>query len=572
MRYALMAAGLFLATTAQARPVSHHPDAPPASDYVLSPEMQGDALTALDVELRFQADATGLTRLNLPDHWGGGQHLYDHIDQLNITGATTVEAPQPQTRLIHSKPHATISVRYRIAATLHAGEWPTMDHAADPAIGPDYFHVFGQSLFASVDGWESAPATFHWTGLPGWTFASALEPASGLRVADVVNSAAIAGKAVHVDDLRTKHTDLRVASIGDFTFDLNSFNADIGKAVAAEQAFWGDGQPRFVVTLSPVSDPGEALRGTGENGAFDMVTTPAVPEVMLKTTLAHEYFHTWNPAALGGPEPGSTSGYWFSEGLTDYYGRKLALRAGIIDVKGYVEAWNDTLSRYAASPLRTAPNSVIARDFWSDPDAGFLAYDRGSILAAQWNHDWRIKGVTLDTFMQAMRDAAKADSGKADFGFGKQAFITRVRAVTAKLGLDAGEDLNRHITQGEPVHLSADAFGGCLKVIDEDVAVVDFGYDAEKSIASGVFAGVEPDSNAYRAGLRDGMTRLERLGGDPGDSRVPFSFRVRDANGAESVITYLPQGKAHFTRQRIVIPDGLDTQALMACQSTVAAY
>jgi hypothetical protein len=40
----------------------------------------------------------------------------------------------------------------------------------------------------------------------------------------------------------------------------------------------------------------------------------------------------------------------------------------------------------------------------------------------------------------------------------------------------------------------------------------------------------------------------------------------------QTVITYLPQGKAHFTRQRIIIPDGLSPDAQAACRSDVAAF
>lgn len=563
----LFMVGLVLLTAAPARAAHTIHAGALTSDYVLSPQMQGGELTALDVTLRFHANEKGLETLDLPDHWGGAEHLYDRLEGVTITGATSVETPQPQTRLIHSRPRALIEVHYRIAANLKAGQWPDAAHQSEPAIGPDYFHLFGQSAFAVVDGRDEDPATFHWTGAGGWTFVSALEPAVALSVDDVANSVAIAGKAVHVDAVKTAHTELRIASIGNFAYDLGAFNADIGKVIGAEQAFWDDGQPAFVVTLSPVSDEGQFIRGTGEHGAFDVMTTADVHELMLKTTLAHEYFHTWNALALGGPEPGETSGYWFSEGMTDYYGRKLALRAGIIDLKGFAEAWNDTLGRYAALPVRTAPNSLIASDFWKSPDVDFLAYARGSALGVQWNHDWQAKGVTLDRFMLAMRDAAKADPA-----FGQKPFTERVQAVAATLGVDVAGDLDRHVVQGEPVHLGADAFGGCLKVVDEDVAVVDFGYDAEKSIASGVFAGVEPDSNAYRAGLRDGMVRLARLGGDPGDSAVPFSFKVRDAAGAEKVITYLPQGKTHFTRQQIVIPEGLSAEALAACTAAVATY
>ena len=68
--------------------------------------------------------------------------------------------------------------------------------------------------------------------------------------------------------------------------------------------------------------------------------------------------------------------------------------------------------------------------------------------------------------------------------------------------------------------------------------------------------GVDPDGPAYRAGLRNGMKRIARDGGEPGDSRVPIIYRVRDESGAERVIRYKPEGHSTVTFQQVGWPAG----------------
>jgi predicted metalloprotease with PDZ domain len=535
--------------------------------YDLSPVMDAKGLKNLIVTLSFRADQTGPITLDLPDTWGGGDHLYEHLKDVTVTGAQSVTTPDAHTRVIQARAGNAITLRYRIDANLAAGQYPTEDNKVAPAVSPDYFHLSGQAVFASVRDSYDAPARFHWTGAKGWTFVSPLE-ASDLTVMDVIRSISLGGTQVKVAKVQTPQTNLRVASVGAFDFDLDDFNASVAKIMVTEQAFWGDGQKAFVVALSPITvTNGQYMRGTGASNAFDMMSSSNVPEDMLKITLAHEYFHSWNPMALGGPEAGKMSGYWFSEGLTDYYGRKMALRAGMIDLKAYVRAWNVVLDSNAASPLRAAPNTVIAEQFWKNGDADQLAYDRGGILAAYWNHKWRDQGVTLDRFMLALRDAVKANPKLADM-----TFPARLQIVADTLGISISDDLDQHVVQGVPVTLAADTFGGCLRVSDIDTQVMDKGYDADKTGNTGVFAGVEPGSAAYEAGLRNGMVRLARLGGVPGDMTVPFSFRVRDTDGQERVITYLPVSRKSYRLRRIVIPDGLSAAQLKDCTAQVAAY
>lgn len=568
MRYAaLVVAGLLAAWGTHAQT---------SVDYSLKPLLDAQGtLTAVQFEMRFKA-AQAQTEVDLPEAWGGGRDFYKLFKDIEIDGATTVVTPpdQPAHRLITAAPGAEITVRYHVDANRKAGEEAPIDSDMTyPVIGPERFYILGQQVWPGVVSGGPLPATFH-TDMPdGWTFASDLQDLEAIHGTDndISQSVMMGGRDVHIDSVTTPHTRLRIASAGKFDFPLSDFDAKVAKIIETEQDFWGDGQPAFLVTLAPIeSAPGRSsMRGTGQGDAFAMMTVPDMPVDRIAVTLSHEYFHSWNPFKLGGAMPDSeeATGYWFSEGFTDYYGRKLALRAGVVGLKAFVAEWNEALGRYAASPHRTAPNADVRDRFWSDEDWQKMPYDRGSILAALFDREWHDKGMTLDRFMLALRDRAVADPD-----FGKKIMVERAAAVSAALGVPVADELTRHIDNGEAIHLPADAFGGCLKVIDEEAYDFYTGYDVDKTIASGVFTGVDPDSNAYKAGIREGMKRLDRLSGDPADSTVPLSFRVADADGHESVISYLPQGKVHHPRQRLVIPDGLDAAALDACTAAVAAY
>jgi len=539
--------------------------------YTLSPEMSGDALTALDVSVAFTADDDGVTEFDLPDHWGGGKDLYKSLTDLHVDGATSVETTQPAIRLIHSAPHAALTVHYRVPATLKAGEEAPVDtDYRYPLIGPHRFYILGPTIFARPDGRDTSPVAFTWTGVPGWTFATDLEYLTDTAtLEDITQSVLIGGTDVHIDHLTTPHTDLRIASAGTFDFPLADYDDKVVRTIAAEQAFWNDGQDHFLVTIGPVTreEGNIGVYGTGFGDAFAQITSPDIPEDMLAANIAHEYFHSWNIQKLGGMDGGGkeAGGYWFTEGFTDYYARKLALRAGVIDLKQFVDSWNKALNQQAQSPVRNAPNSRILTDFWNDPDVEKLAYNRGAMLAVYWNAAWRAKGVTVDRFMIALRDAVQAHPEMAMLPVSE-----RVATVAKQLDVSVDGDIARYIVDGQDILLPEDAFGGCLRVVAESAPVFTLGYDRDATRAAGVITGVDPNGNAYKAGLRDGMVRLAVLSGDPGDSAIPVSFRVRAAGDTEQVITWLPQGTATYRRQRIVMPDP-DADGLKACTAAVAA-
>lgn len=548
--------------------------APAASPvaYSVAPTLADGRITGLAVEIVLTADPDGETRLKLPDAWGGGVDLWKGLADLSVEGAADVREDGPAARIVRSRPGARLVVRYRLPANLASGEPPAMGpNFSYPIIGPDGFYVMGPTIFITPEGRDGDRASFRWNGGGGLVFASDLERVNGRRgtVNDISESVMIAARDLTVRTLMIYGSPLRVAMRGRHSFDQAAFADMVGGIIAAERTFWGDGKEPFLVTLAPLA-PAEgstSIRGTGLGDAFAVIGTPNAELARYRVILAHEYFHSWNPGRMGGlregpEEPGD---YWFSEGFTDFYARRLALRAGLIDLDAFAAEWNDMLAAYAISPVRTATNAALIKDFWTDANLHKLPYQRGALIAALWEARWSAGGgPALDGFVRAMRDEA-ARSGAVHRPVGELAPI-----VAARLGHDVAPDIARYVERGEAVPLPADAFGACITVRTETRPGFDRGFDASASAEKGVIVGVDPAGPAFAAGLRDGMIRKAREGGLDGDSRVEIGYRIVDDKGVERVIRYRPEGRTAMTIQQLEIAPGLDAAARAACARAVA--
>lgn len=521
--------------------------------YHLDTIMHGDDLAAVELTIHFKANASGQTELDLPSDWGGGDKFYDRLKQIEIEGAESITTPSPDIRLIVSKPNASLTVRYRVEANRVRGDdVPYKTTFSYPVVAPDWFFIAGPSLIATVHGREKEKIAFDWTLPSGWTGATNLEyPLSTDTSSGPEQSILMPGRDVHIVSMKVPSGDLRIAWRGQFNFTQDDFNQATHDIIAAEQAFWGEGQAHFLVALSPLdAEPDhQSIRGSGLGDAFPIVATPNADIKALKVVLAHEYFHSWNPERLGGFDDNAQEGseYWFTEGFTDYYGRKLAFDSGAVDAAEFTSEWNATLAAYAASPYRTSPNAIVAEKFWSDSHIYKLPYQRGAILAALLDARWRTQGKSLDGFMHVLRDQIKADDS---LQAKHPNLLERLDRAAKAYDVDFADLIEGYIMAGDDIILPADAFGPGFNVVTEDIPVNDFGYDLAKSKAAGVFVDVDPNGPAYAAGLRDGMKRVSSEGG--ADSHSLLTWHVIDLDGKPRDITYMPAGKARLRRQKLV--------------------
>lgn len=539
--------------------------------YRLAPVLEDGKFRAVSVTISLPADADGETRLRLPAEWGGGERLWRFLQDPAVTGGQLSKSDE-KTWVITSRPRAPLTVRYRVVSAYDGPPPPDGPNYGQPIIGPDGFYLIGHTIFATPEGRDTDQARFVWdaagSSLRLATDLSPLEtaPASIERLGPSVLMA--------YPDLVEARRDvggapLTVAMRGQFSFTAEAFADMAARSIGAVRAFWGDGKAPFLITLAgqPAPQGWTSYRGTGLDDAFAVISTQNTKLEDYRLFLTHEYLHTWNAARLGGAieGPREPAGYWFSEGFTDYYARRLALRSGLVDLETFAAAWNEALEAYATSSAISANNDQIIARFWSDKAVQKLPYQRGAQLAVLMDGRLKAKGG-LDRVMLAMRDQAARQRGANRRIPAPEALVPVAQNLT---GVDLTPEIDRFVTRGERILLPPGAFGGCLTVETLTRPTYWLGLDLTETGKGRMIAGVDPAGPAYAAGLRNGMKYLGRQGGKPGDSTVEIGLAIEE-NGKPRLVRFLPKGPGEVTVQRIKVPTTLTPDARAACAKAVA--
>jgi predicted metalloprotease with PDZ domain len=545
-------AALLLAFPACAEPVR----------YVLSPVIENGALKALAVDIDFTANADGVTRLRFIGSFQGDTHPGRFAEGLVVTGADRIAPLDGEQTEIRSAPGAALHARYQIRSAYDAPPNTQDARQTKPVVLPDWFYATGEVVFAFPAGRRDEAATFAWRGAPeGFRFASDLTQPGPRTVEDVLHAILIGSPRLRL----IEGADARIAALGAFDhFDDPTFADATFRIIRAEREFWGDNPSPFLVTLAPlVPKVFEHYSGTGRTDGFALWVGTSLSLAEVYPLLAHEYFHTWNSGQLGA-QAADRSSAWLSEGFTDFYTKRLLLRAGLFGLEAYAASWNAWLLAYGASPERNVTEKRLTEVYWQDQGVEDIAYKRGAMLAALFDAQLRRDGRTLDMVMRWMRLLKTRD---AESGL-RANFETAFQKMGGRSPLP---DIERYEIRGETLTLPADAFA-CLTLSTVTQPIFDVGFDTDATAQKGLFAGVDPAGPAYAAGLRDGMKRLGREGGAAGDSSVELAYRVTDAAGQERVIRYKPEGKARVTFQKLSVPAGLSPEDEKACVRTLAGF
>lgn len=541
---------------------------PPVVGYVLSPVFEGEALTAVAVEVRFTGEQDGETRVRLPDAWAGEKELWKHVSAITADGGT-VETQSPGVLSIKHRPHARIVLRYRVTSG-YDGD-PPAGNPYRPIIRSTWFHLLGEATFAEPEDQEQRRATFAWKDWPkAWTLASDLDHGRmgrPLHVGDVIESVSVGGPDLKVVTRPISGGVARIAVLGTWSFQPEQYADSVAAILDAQRVFWGDAKDPFFVSLIPTRGMagGLSIGGTGRADGFATFATGNADLKALRYLIGHEHIHSWIPRRVGRmPKPGAQD-YWFSEGFTEFYTYRTLLRAGVWSLEDFAESANESLTAYDVSPVRTEPNSRVVKDFWNDEAVGKLPYQRGMLLAFLW--DDKVRRATngaknLDDVLFLMRDRMTAARTAEEAAFVRPGFIQAMKDVA---GLDIAPDIERYVEKGEPIVLPGGLFGDCATLTVEQRRVFERGWDPEATAqANGVVAGLKPDSPAHAAGLRDGMKIVRRAAGTVGDARVEYALVVLD-QGVEKTFRFKPEGKAAYTAREIVVAPGLDAAARKAC-------
>jgi predicted metalloprotease with PDZ domain len=236
---------------------------------------------------------------------------------------------------------------------------------------------------------------------------------------------------------------------------------------------------------------------------------------------AHELFHTWNAHRLNRTEDERL--YWFTEGVTEYYGVVTLWRSGIWSFERILDKFNTVARQYFGSPVRNHTADQMVERRKSDFNAERLPYLQGFLLAAHWNTDGRTMDRVLRNLMKSNRNPLSNQ---------------RIAEALSVTGLaNAGEEIERYVVRGETIRLRPRIWGECATESTSDVRQFDIGFDSDESKKTGIIQSVREGGNAWEAGVRNGQrwSAIDVVWGDPG---YLAELEIRDGERTRRVKYY----------------------------------
>ena len=473
---------------------------------------------ALAVTLDAPGDPSGTTTLSFGDPWGGIDHPETGVRSVTIDGQPIAAVNGKWVAHTGKRIH----VVYELAPTPEATKQGS-EPFHRPVVSPHLVHLIGTTGVMRPEHLANAKhaVTFRWQ-IPGWTGVSSYgdgEVTHAVGTLDELRDAVfLASDRLDVRRVAIGKTVLEVAAVNDFGFTDAQLAAKAQQVVTAQRAFFReDGPPFFLITAIPLGPKGVQYGGTGLTNSFAIFVAPQFDDLASVTwLLGHELFHSWNGRVIQ-PDAPEELMYWFSEGFTNFYARRLLYRAGLVDLAGYVANLNEEVQEYWLSPVRDAPNQAIKDGFWKSHDLERLPYQRGDVLALVL--DRQLPGG-LDPLMKQLVAEGRA---------GKTVSIDKLFARIPR-------SLRPTVVDGTLPALPSTLLAPCLALGAKQVGKFELGFDLQASQAAKSITGLVPGSAAERAGLREGDA-VQGWSIYFNKPEVPVEITTGGKH-----ITYLPQG------------------------------
>jgi len=494
------------------------------------------------VGLRFWANDSGITHLQLPDEFGSQNKLYRALTTIRITspGARLERSATDSTQaLVRSRPRTLVQLHYTLRQDWKGALTYPKNYRA--VIDSHYLHSTGFGLLVLPKYSDSTQlyVQFDWTQMPaGWSIANSLHAGSRrfrgkVRYASFRNTLFVAG------DYRPLRTIVRgkpvqVAIRGkDWKFTDSAFLGAVERVVGTMRSFWNDdSEPYYLVTLTPFSGVGH-YNGSALHQAFLLAMTKEFGiDAYLYGLLGHEYFHRWNGVTMTmqGQERENT---WFGEGFTDFFTYRLLYAARLLSTEEYLEQVNTRIAEYYLSPARNADKATIGRNFWTQREFQELPYRKGFVYALQLDQRIRENSKGKHSMDDVMRDLYRAAmNGRMPTD---SSFCT---LVATYIGKEINTEHRTYINEGATIPVLPGSLGSGFADKVEELAPFELGFNWDSTANTRTITGVVKESAAWKAGLRDGM---KWKGGSIyfNNIRQPALVKIEE-DGVIREISYLP--------------------------------
>ena len=511
-------------------------------------------LNKLQVTLTFIGSKTGETTILLPNEWGEKTRLYQCIDKLavsqkNVALHNTID---PAKKIVLHNPGQLVTVQYELKQRF-LGKTTKTDEAFEPNIKKDLFFFIGSNglIIPDLNKDIAIKIAFKWLVPNDWKIANSygMNHKNQITYSTIreLNDALFIAGHIQLKEIKYKNTHFWTATIGTFsTLDLKNYFQICAKLINFQQNFWNDPNRYRLLAFISLDSNQESFRGAGLYRSF-MLALPQNATMQtgfgLSWLAAHELFHAWNRPDLFliTPSHQEASIYWLSEGITDYYALESLLRTNIYSFEEYINVLRD----YYSSPVRNYTNQEIEQYFWINDDVNKLPYQRGNILAHQWNAKIIQQShgeYSLNNFIRAIQPTRTKE----------QYSLNAIEAISKKyLSMGIKKDINRYIDDGELITPDPDSFGPRARLIFKKEKIHSAPFPIKFDPKTHLVTFILKNSQAEKGGLKIG-DKIISFDYMNNEATYPVSIIVNDGK-RQKTIHYLPEKEKYIEVPQFVI-------------------
>jgi len=506
------------------------PTAANVLNYSFEPILADDKMS-LRITMEFKGDKSGRQELELPSKWAGEKDVEKSITELTALSAQTTitDTKAAKIKQLRFPSNSGVRISYVLIK-----DWTGPLNASTrfrSDLSPEYFHIVGPTSLVSpkLDSFKTVEVHFDFSKLPsGWSIASSFGTDDRCQTfhgtLDEALNALIVGGDYRIFRTTVTGNAVNFAIRGKWSFTDDEWTTQVRKIIEYERGFWHDnGFPYFLITLTPFTQDRGSQGGTALTNAFmEHLSRQDTIAANVLRQLAHENFHSWNPYKIGHVPDPEEQVSWFYEGFTNYYHDLILLRAGLAPFPDYVASVNAKLRTYAMQEGVNTPLEEFVRRHSADGSAlSGLEYRRGPLIAA-----WLDAMIRQESHGQSSLDdlmfylvRQNADYQRKHHGKLRRLTNKRIFSAAAKYVSKASAGhLKEFAELGGTIPLPESALGPCAKSHTEMIGKFELGFDRSSITGDAkVVVGVKPESEAYKAGLRDGQKLLgwSIYNGDP---------------------------------------------------------
>jgi hypothetical protein len=467
-----------------------------AVNYKITRILNQDA-PSIRVDVEITGKLANKVVINLPYAWASANYS-KQITNINLI------APQGRLELNTQNDNQAIITLPLKADTLHLSYDITQKlgdslDVHEAIIHPNLIHLPGHGLFAIPDDLtDTLKFNVTWQNIPAeWQILSDYGAGQTLNLNTssdkLLHAMYIAGN-LRVYQIATEASPVFLSIYGEFNYDDATIIKQLGEIIATQRGFFQDYNfPYYLISLIEGKDP-NSFGGTMMSNSFAAFFPKDIDSKDYYILFAHEHLHNWIGGKIRKDQQGELN-YWWSEGFTDYFSRVLALRSGGLSLKDFIDECDLFFRQYYLSPVINEPNSRIQQDFWKNYDVEKLPYYRGFMFALylnnlikQNNPNYSVDNVMLDLF-----------KGAQEHEFSSAHFKDVVKAYVPK-GIE--HEMHRFIDNGETISL--DNLSAVLPIEQTQIGNYELGFDQNIFLQERIIKNIDEQSNAYKAGLRNG--------------------------------------------------------------------